>query len=1078
MPRCRACGQDNPEIARFCLACGSPFGASEARREERKVITVLFADIVGSTASAERMDPEDVWARLQPYYTRVRAELERFGGTVEKFIGDAVVALFGAPVTHEDDAERAVRAALAVCAAMEDLNAADAWLDLKVRIGVNTGEALVVVGARTSEGEATAAGDVMNTAARLQSAAPVNGIVVGGETFRATRDVVEYRAGEPVVAKGKSEPVSVWHAVGLRDRPAAPVARTPLVGRDAELEELDRAWRRVLAERRPGATGICGGPGVGKTRLVVELVERAATEADVHWGRCLSYGEGITYWPIAEILRSLAGVVSGDDRAEVAAKLDALLARLPTDDPDELRTVAAAVSNVLGIPRTPRGTYASLELSRAELHWGIRRAFQALARRRPLVLVLEDVHWAEPTLLELVEQLLDGGDDAPLLVAWTARPELAETHPGFLGGSERGARLELDALPATAGEELLASLLGDAELARTPFAAALLANAAGNPLFLEQTVRMLETDGAVDPERWRDAGAAASLSVPTSVQGLIASRLDRLAHGQKRMAHEAAVVGATFWAAAVAYLDAPDSGGEDTIAALESLARQDLVQRRPQSTVAGEDEYAFRHALIRDVAYAQLPKSRRAQLHVRFGEWVENLPRAAEELLEIVAWHLEQACRLAREVARPPIEPPVIPAADALAAAAQRAGQRDGLREAERYYARALDVLGDADPARHLRLRLRRAEVLLGLGRLKEAAEELEAVTSGGDDAVRCEALILLADVVQRQGLASEAAARLAEAERLAQALGDTRLRAKAAFIATTVGFHYDGEAAGAVTALRDAVALAAEIDEPRLLTEGYLRIAALLMNLGRYAEAEEELERCLAAARDTASLTVRAEATAWLGGIKYYRGDRADGRRLGLQAREWLERTGDSYFLAQNLVWLAAYGLFEDDPARAEADLRDALPVALEIGGWIVVQAYRYLAEALLAQGRLEEARELVAFAERDVPGEDVFARTELLRASGLVAAAAGDAAAAGAAFDEALARLEELRLPVELAETRLGLARALALVGDADGARAAFAAAHDECDQMGLLTLCERIDRAVAELEGAGPAGPLVHA
>jgi class 3 adenylate cyclase len=312
---CPQCGQKNPEIAKFCLACGSPLAASEPVAEERKLITVLFCDIVGSTAKAENMDPEDVRARLEPYYTRLRAELESFGGTVEKFIGDAVVALFGAPAAHEDDPERAVRAALAACKAIDDLNAADEWLDLQVRIGVNTGEALVVIGARPSEGEGMASGDVMNTAARLQSAAPANGIVA-----------------EPIAAKGKSEPVLVWEVPGIREPASLQARGSALVGRDTELERLAGSWQEVLEGRRPSLFGVVGPPGIGKSRLLAEFASNVGEDADVHWGRCLPYGEGITYWPITEIVKSAAGILQSDDRDTIVRNLDGFIDQLPTQD--------------------------------------------------------------------------------------------------------------------------------------------------------------------------------------------------------------------------------------------------------------------------------------------------------------------------------------------------------------------------------------------------------------------------------------------------------------------------------------------------------------------------------------------------------------------------------------------------------------------------------------------------------------------------------------------------------------------------------------------------------------------------
>jgi class 3 adenylate cyclase/tetratricopeptide (TPR) repeat protein len=1084
VPVCPQCGQENPDIAKFCLACGAPLAAPPPQEEVRKLITVLFTDIVGSTATAEQLDPEDVHARLDPYFTRLRAELERFGGSVEKFIGDAVVAIFGAPVAHEDDSERAVRAALAISAAIDDLNEADEWLDLKVRIGVHTGEALVVLGARTSEGEGMASGDVMNTAARIQSAAPVNGILVGEATYRATRSTIDYREAEPIAAKGKSQPVPVWEVVGLLEQePEHSGPATALVGRDAELGQLLAAWEGVRQDRVPRLIGVRGPAGIGKSRLLAEFGRRVREDGGIHWGRCLSYGEGITYWPVAELVKSAAGILQSDPRETLAAKLDVFLEALPTRDLDELRTIAAALSNVIGIPTTPRGTYAAAEIAQAELHWGIRRTAQLLARERPTVLVFEDLHWAEPTLLELIEYIAADRSEAPLLLVGTARPELAETQPAFAGSFD-GDWVDLATLPAEAGAQLLGNLMGDPTLAETQLAATLIENAGGNPLFLEETVRMLQDEGLLEAANWEQAGELQTLPLPTSLQSLISSRLDRLAQTEKRLAHDASVVGSVFWAGALAHVGATDGMvSVDPRPGLGTLIRQDFIHRNEPSSVADEDEFAFKHILIRDVAYGQVPKGRRAQLHVRFADWVTMLPSAAAEFVEIVAWHLEQACRLSREVVRSPIEPPLLAAAGALANAARRAEQREGMREAQRYYTRALEVLADRHEEQQIELRLRRAEIMMMLGQLKEACDELlevvETAAQLGRAAIECEALILLGDIDQRQGRPSEARRRLDDAQSLAAEAGDRSLRIKIAFVSATARYDFEGEFQSAIDDLRNAIAIAEEIDDRELLTEGLLRISILLMNLGRYEDAEEELNRCLALAGEMGSLKVEAEATAWLGGVKYYRGQQEEGKRLGLQAREWLERTGDSYFFAQNLVWLAAYGLLEGDPARAEAELRDALPVALELGGWIVTQTYRYLAEALVEQDRLDEARELVSFAARNLPEEDSYARSELLRAQASVSAASGEAAAAAMAFEEALRVLEDLHLTVELAETRIGLARALGSLGDVSGARTAYQLARSACVRMGLRTLVDQIDRDLAESdEGAGPTGPFVPA
>jgi len=1081
---CPQCGQENPEIAKFCLACGSPLAAPEPIAEERKLITVLFCDIVGSTAKAENMDPEDVRARLEPYYTRLRAELESFGGTVEKFIGDAVVALFGAPAAHEDDPERAVRAALAVCKAIDDLNAADEWLDLQVRIGVNTGEALVVIGARPSEGEGMASGDVMNTAARLQSAAPVNGIVVGEETYRATHGSIEYREAEPIAAKGKAEPVLVWEVAGIREPASLQARGSALVGRDSELERLAGAWQEVLGGRRPSLFGVVGPPGIGKSRLLAEFASNVGEDADVHWGRCLPYGEGITYWPVTEIVKSAAGILQSDDRDTIVQRLDGFIDELPTQDLDALRTIAAALSNVIGIPMTPRGTYAAGEIAQAELHWGLRSAAQLLAARRPTVFVFEDLHWAEPTLIELLNSLVTSREDTPLLAIWTARPEFLQADPGFANGPG-SRRQELDVLPRGAGKRLLIELIGDPALAESEFAEALITNAAGNPLFLEETVRMLKDQGMLETERWQEASELGMLPVPTSLQGLISSRLDRLEREEKELAHDASIVGSVFWAGAVAHLGAGDGlVAVDPAGGLQTLVQQDFIHANAVSSVAGEDEYAFKHILIRDVAYGQVPKGRRVMLHVRFSDWMTKFPSSADEFVEIVAWHLEQACRLSREVARSPIEPPFLIAAGALAHAARRAERREGLQEAFRYYTRALDVLGDQFEKRRLELRLRRADIMMMLGHLKEAFDELEeiiesAATLESPD-VQCEALLLLGDIDQRQGRAMEAGRRLAGAEELTRAVGDPNLTIKVAFVSSALRADFYAEHDRAIEDLRNAVAIAEEIADQALAAEGHLRLAAILINRGDLASAEVDLVSCLELAGELGSHRLESEATSWLGMVRYYRGDVEEAERLCRQANEWFERTGDTYFQVQNIAHhgIATFALADGRLDEAEEALRDALPVALQIGGWVTMETYRQLVEVLVAKGEVDDAADLVSFAARNLPEEDSYARACLLLAEASVATARHESTAAATSYAEALRVIEELDLPLELGEVRHSLARSLRAFNDLAGARTEYERARAIFMRAGAVTPSQRIERELAELtEGPVDAGPSVH-
>src|SRR5437764_5099157 len=431
MPFCTECGTENPPQAKFCFSCGTAMAQAPAPpaapSEERQVIAACSVDPVGSTARAESLEPEDVKALVAPYHARVRAELEGHGGTFEKFSGDAILALFGTPKAHEDDPERAIRAALAVGRGIAKLNEEDEWLDLHIRIGIHTGEALVMLGARPGEGEWSAAGDVLNTAARIQSAASTDGVLVSRTTYLATKDLFTFRAAEPIQAKGKAEPVEVWEVVRAEDGTGRrPRGETELVGRDAELAELVTFCESLDEERSVGLATIVAAPGLGKSRLLLELVRRLEGRFDIHWGKCLSYGEGITYWPVMEIFKSAAGILQSDDRETSARRLDAFLETLATEDLDELRTIASALSNLIGIPTTPRRTYVTSEISPAELHWGIRRALQILAREKPTAVIVEDLHWAEPTLLELMSYVLGEEADVPLLLIGTARPELAD----------------------------------------------------------------------------------------------------------------------------------------------------------------------------------------------------------------------------------------------------------------------------------------------------------------------------------------------------------------------------------------------------------------------------------------------------------------------------------------------------------------------------------------------------------------------------------------------------------------------------------------------------------------------------
>jgi class 3 adenylate cyclase/tetratricopeptide (TPR) repeat protein len=597
--------------------------AGGASRRERKVVTVVFCDLVGFTSRAESMDPEDVEALLTPYHDRVRTELERRGGTVEKFIGDAVMALFGAPTAHEDDPERAVRAALAI----RDF-AVDEGLEL--RVGITTGEALVRLDARPDAGEGMASGDVVNTAARLQSAAPVNGIVVDETTHRATRAAIDYRPADAVEAKGKSEPIPIWEAVAAHSRfgvDLAHEARTELVGRERELGIVRDVFERARHDRTPQLLTLVGVPGIGKSRLVYELRRIAEDDQEIiTWrqGHCLAYGDGITMWALGEIVKAQAGVLEQDTSEDIAAKVHQSVEDALAGTGDEGR-VASHLLALLGIS----GDVQVGGDRRNDAFAAWRRFLEALAEQRPFVVVVEDIHWADESLLDFLDELVDWVTDVPLLVVATARPELLERRPDWGGGKLNATTLALSPL----SDEQTSTLIGHL-LARPLLAAdaqqTLLERAGGNPLYAEQFVELYTEQGSTD-----------ELALPETLQGIIAARLDGLPGSEKSLLQDAAVVGKVFWASAIA----PDP--ETATSTLHALERKGFVRRQRRSSLEGESEFAFAHALVRDVSYGQIPRAERASRHRAVAEWIDNLGRP-EDHAEMLAYHWSSALELVR----------------------------------------------------------------------------------------------------------------------------------------------------------------------------------------------------------------------------------------------------------------------------------------------------------------------------------------------------------------------------------------------------------------------------------------------
>jgi class 3 adenylate cyclase/tetratricopeptide (TPR) repeat protein len=718
---CPNCGQENPDIARFCLACATPLAPAPTVREERKIVTILFADLVGFTSRAERLDPEAVRAFVAPYHARLRVELERFGGIVEKFIGDAVMAIFGAPVAREDDPERAVRAALAI----RDWVRGDE--ELQVRVGVNTGEALVALTARPDAGEGMALGDVVNTAQRLESMAEANGVLVGERTFRATSEVIEYREVEPIVVKGKAQPVKAWEPLALRsDLDRVGLYGTPLVGRREELDSLQTVLSDVREQRSTRLVTLTAAPGVGKSRLLHEFSQRVA---DVTWrqGRCVPYGAGVTFWALGEIFKTQAGILEADSAGNAAEKLRAAVGEVLRDD-READWVAGHLRPLVGLASS-NGAWQD---RRSEAFFAWRRFLEALAGVRPLVLVFEDLHWADGDLLDFIEHVLEWVNEVPLLVVCTARPELLETRPGWGANRSNSSMIALSVLRDEDVAQIVSTLLGSSGLS-TETRAVLLAQAAGNPLYAEQYTRLFLELGRVDEAQ------------PATLQGLIAARIDALSPADKELLQAAAVIGKVFWTGSLTAVAAPLDrwSVEERLRALE---RKELVAHSQTSSIADDSQWTFGHILIRDVAYGQIPRAGRAEKHRIAAEWIESLGRP-DDHAEMVAHHYVSALDLDA----------TLPLADRARFALRRAGDRafalNAFAAAARLYERALELWPAHDSERP-RLELHLGHALYrgtGSGTATFLAAR-DGLLAAGDNGAAAEAEIVLAELASYVG--------------------------------------------------------------------------------------------------------------------------------------------------------------------------------------------------------------------------------------------------------------------------------------------------------------------------------------
>jgi class 3 adenylate cyclase/tetratricopeptide (TPR) repeat protein len=900
-------------------------------------VTILFTDVAGSTSLGERLEPEAVRRVMLRYFESASAVVERHGGTVEKFIGDAVMAVFGVPTVLEDHAERAVRAALELQEELERLNRElqRQWgVQIAIRTGLNSGE---VVTGDASAGQALVTGDAVNVAARLQQAAAAGETLIGDTTRRLAGDELEADAVEPLSVRGKSEPLKAWRLVGTRELRTANLS--PLLGREPELRRLREAFERVAYERSPQRIVLVGPAGIGKTRLAREVGDTLAERATVLVGRCLPYGEGITFWALGEVVRQLAGEL--DPRAALETAL--------ADDP-RAGVLADRVLQAAGLEEATA--------AREDLTVAVRDLFAAMARERPVVLVLEDLHWAEPALLDLIEHLLEHTTGAPLMLVCLARQELVEQRPRWARETHDSSLLELGPLSPADTRALIRQLL-PASAASDEVREQLATRAEGNPLFLQQMIAYL-----------RETGDTADVSVPPTIQALLAARLDRLTVPERRAIGAASVIGREFWGAAVAELAA----GVEWGTALETLTRKQLIAPE-QSILEGETGYAFSHILVRDAAYESITKEDRAELHERLADWLEQ--RHHERMIEIepiLGHHLERAYRYRSDLGF---------VDERSFALGQRAAER--LASAGRRAARA-------------------REDTAAVGLLERAGALLPATARG-----RLELLPAIGESLEGTANHTKAGEIYEEALERALSAGERRVEGLARLGRAHVWFiaQPDVPATRLVEEAERAIRLLEQTDEERRIADAWRLLGESRMYEGRASEGQEALEHGLRHA-DPDTLPRQWNAISFAMGMCLLDGPAHLERAVAFAqehvgaARERTMRAMEADMLHVLGVGLGRQGKFDE----ARAALSESTAISEDMGLLYMSQWSKR------SRGRMELAAGDAVEAERALRESwDVLTQMGLQSSLGETAVPLAEALYAQGRFDEADSTLKALK-------------------------------------------------------------------
>ena len=1034
---CPSCGTENPDSAKFCAECASPLAGAAPAGEIRRTVTVLFADVSGSTSLGEQLDPESLRALMGRYFAAIKGIVERHGGTVEKFIGDAVMAVFGIPSLHEDDAVRAVRAAAEIRETLQELNQElqqSRALAVVFRTGVSTG---VVVAGDPSVGQTFVTGDTVNTAARLEQAAQPGEILLGQSTYRLVRDAVVAEPIEPIEAKGKAEPLPAYRLMSVTAG-AAGHARgldAPMVGRAREIHVLTDAFERAVADQAGQLVTMLGTAGVGKTRLVQEFRQRVNGEATCLQGRCLSYGDGITYWPLADALRGAVAI----DEDKPAESWRAGLLELVAGQP-HAKAIVEQVAGLIGVGDPGGGD--------DEAFWAVRRLLEGMARQRPLVLVIDDLHWATPTFLDLMEHIADWTRDAPILLVCMARPELLDARPGWGGGKMNATTFLLEPLNAESIDELLAHLLGGASVG-TGLPRRIAAAAEGNPLFVEELVTMLaERDELVEHDERRPGAMATKLDVPPTIEALMAARLDQLPGGDRGVLERGSVIGAQFGAGEVAYLS--NEGSPASVRpALMALVRRDML--RPDADAAmpmGTDDegFRFRHQLIRDGAYAGMSKGERARLHERYASLLEGLSGdQLRQLDEVVGYHLEQAHVLWTALGgQPETGDTGSRAARHLGTAGLRALERWDRAAAANLLARAATLLPDADPQR-IAFLPQLADALIGLGRFDEGqavlSHAIEATADGSDPAARVRALLGRAGLARLKGAnTTEMMPDIQEALGIAEATGDltqlATVQISLALLSADVGRL--GEARSELDLAIDAALQSGDLSREGAARSMLGWVTWLGMNAtaditrvqaDNLAFAEEHGRRGMVA------VTLRAKAVE-----EARRGRLSEARRLMAESLAIIDDLGGSPILRAGFSlergWVESLA---SDPAARERVLREGYDQLNAMGVLGILSTIAAdLADALVELGRFDEAQATCAVAEEIGTEDDALTQVRVRLVRGRLAAARGTMNEALTFAASAVALADQGEFYALRTESRLVFAQLLLDAGRLDEARA----------------------------------------